>query len=215
MSAIRNKGFLLTALFLVLLDQITKVAVKGFTLFGWHHQGMFLGESIPVFGDVLRISFVENAGMAFGITFGAGKIFLSLFSVIASIALAWYIARLDTQHFWLRTGLMLVLAGATGNLIDRVFYGVLYGEHPLFYGHVVDFIDVDMPDVTLFGHEYTRFWVFNVADSCVTTGMILLIFFNHHLPFLHHHSPHHSSSSTPNDRLTDSSSSANSSTKAA
>jgi signal peptidase II len=185
---LHNRGFLLAALLLVVLDQITKVWVKGFTMFGVHHQGMFLGESFPVLpsvlGDVLRISYVENPGMAFGIGFGAAKIFLSLFSVVASLGLAWFIARLSVQHFWLRLGLTLVLAGATGNLIDRVFYGVLYGENPLFYGYVVDFIDVDIPDVSLMGRELTRFWVFNVADSCVTCGMVLLLLFNHHLPFI-------------------------------
>jgi signal peptidase II len=107
-----------------------------------------------------------------------------LFSIAASIGLAWYIARLEVKHYWLKLALTLVLAGATGNLIDRVFYGVLYGENVLFYGYVVDFIDVDMPDFTLAGREYTRFWVFNVADSCVTTGMVLLLLFNHHLPFV-------------------------------
>jgi signal peptidase II len=180
---IRNQGFLLTSLLLVVLDQCTKIAVKGFHIFGWQHNGMMLGESIEVLGDMVRITFVENPGMAFGISFGVGKIFLSLFSVAASIGLAWYLSRLDAKHVWLRLGLALVLAGATGNLIDRVFYGVFYGEQPLFYGYVVDFIDVDMPDVTLFGQLYTRFWVFNVADSCVTTGMCLLLLFNHHLPF--------------------------------
>jgi signal peptidase II len=191
---IRNKGFLLSALGLVVLDQCTKIAVKGFNLFGWQHKGMYLGESFAVwpsvFGDVVRVSFVENAGMAFGIQFGAAKIFLSLFSIAASIGLAWYIARLDVKHFWLKLALALVLAGATGNLIDRVFYGVLYGENSLFYGYVVDFIDVDMPDFTLAGREYTRFWVFNVADSCVTTGMVLLLLFNHHLPFVHAEKAH-------------------------
>ena len=182
MNTLRNKGFLLFATMMILLDQFTKIWVKGFNLLGWQHDGMTLYESVSLIGDVVRITYVENAGMAFGISFGAGKIFLSLFSVAASIALAWYLARLDSKHFGVRLALALIFAGATGNLIDRVFYGVFYGESPLFYGKVVDFMDVDMPDFSLFGREYMRFWVFNVADSCVSVGMALMLFFNKHLP---------------------------------
>jgi signal peptidase II len=181
---IRNKGFIAFAFALILLDQCTKIAVKGFHLLGWNHDGMTLYESIQVMGDTVRITFVENPGMAFGISFGAGKIFLSLFSVIASALLVWYLARLETPSFGAKLALALIFAGATGNLIDRVFYGVFYAESPLFYGKVVDFVDVDIPDVTLFGREYARFWVFNVADSCVSVGMGLMLIFNKYLPFL-------------------------------
>ncbi len=176
---IRNAGFILFSLCLIFLDQVTKIAVKGFYIGSWQHQGMTLYESIEVLGDVVRWTFVENPGMAFGISFGAGKIFLSLFSVLASILLVWYLARLETPSFGAKLALALIFAGATGNLIDRVFYGVFY-----FYGKVVDFIDVDMPDFILFGREYTRFWVFNVADSCVSVGMGFMLLFNKHLPFL-------------------------------
>ncbi|TAE25372.1 MAG: signal peptidase II [Candidatus Kapaibacterium sp.] len=181
---IRNAGFILFSLCLILLDQATKIAVKGFHIASWKHQGMTLYESIEIIGDTVRCTFVENPGMAFGISFGAGKIFLSLFSVLASGVLVWYLARLETPSFGAKLALALIFAGATGNLIDRVFYGVFYGETPLFYGKVVDFIDVDIPDLALFGREYTRFWVFNVADSCVSVGMAFMLFFNKHLPFL-------------------------------
>jgi signal peptidase II len=181
---IRNKGFITLALGLIVLDQLTKIAVKGFHVGSWNHDGMTLYQSIEVLGDVVRLTFVENPGMAFGISFGAGKIFLSLFSVVASVLLVWYLARLETPSFGAKLALALIFAGATGNLIDRVFYGVFYGESPLFYGKVVDFVDVDMPDFFLFGREYTRFWVFNVADSCVSVGMGFMIVFNKHLPFL-------------------------------
>lgn len=182
MKNIRNQGFLLFAAILIILDQATKIWVKGFNVFGWNHDGMTLYESISIMGEAIRITYVENAGMAFGISFGAGKIFLSLFSIAASVALAWYLARLDIKHVGARLALALIFAGATGNLIDRVFYGVLYSESPLFYGKVVDFMDIDMPDFSLFGREYMRFWVFNVADSCVSVGMVLMLLFNKHLP---------------------------------
>jgi signal peptidase II len=184
LTTIRNKGFIAFSLSLILLDQLTKIAIKGFHLGGWKHEGMTLYQSIEVLGDAVRLTYVENPGMAFGISFGAGKIFLSLFSVIASALLVWYLARLETPSFGAKLALALIFAGATGNLIDRVFYGVIYSESPLFYGKVVDFVDVDMPDFMLFGREYTRFWVFNVADSCVSVGMCLMLLFNKYLPFL-------------------------------
>lgn len=74
-----------------------------------------------------------------------------------------------------RFSLTLLLGGAVGNLIDRMFYGVLYGEGPLFYGKVVDFLQVDIPDVSLFGELYTHWPVFNVADSCVSVGVVTLL----------------------------------------
>lgn len=142
---------------------------------------MYLGESIPVISDFLRLTYVENPGMAFGISFGAGKIFLTLFSLLASAGLTWYLAKLRTPSFWLKLGLALVLAGATGNLIDRLLYGVFYGEAPLFYGRVVDFIDVEFPDFSLWGNSFSRWPVFNIADSCVTCGMVFLLLSHKHL----------------------------------
>ena len=176
-------SYLIAAFVLVLIDQITKVAVKGFNLFGLHHEGMHLGESFPVFGEIVRITFVENPGMAFGVEFGSGKIVLTLFSLVASFALVYYLRVISNANRWIRIAIMLILAGAFGNFIDRMFYGVLYEEGPLFYGLVVDFIQIDIPDITIGTLTYTHWPVFNVADSCVTSGMILLILFNKHLPY--------------------------------
>jgi signal peptidase II len=189
----KHNYYFISVFILVLIDQITKVAVKGFDIFGITHQGMFLGDSFSVIGDFLRITFVENEGMALGIKFGAGKIFLSLFSIIATIALFIYLKKLKPYDFWVKLSIMLILSGAFGNLIDRVFYGVFYGESPLFYGKVVDFIQVDIPDITIpeinifnstFLPEltYTHWPVFNVADSCVSCGVVLLLIFHKRIP---------------------------------
>lgn len=178
----KYRSYILWAALLVLIDQVTKILVKGFDLGLVAFEG-YKFRYEPVIGDWLRFTFVENPGMAFGITFGWGKILLSLFSVLASVVLFRIITSGKTNHKGVLTGLTLVLAGAFGNMIDRVFYGVFYGEGPLFYGKVVDFIDVEFPDFSLFGSLYTRWPVFNVADSCVTVGMILLLVFNKHLPF--------------------------------
>ncbi len=184
MKEASSRIYFIIAIILVIIDQLTKITIKGFNIFGIEHQGMMLGESIPVIGDFLRITFVENEGMAFGIKFGAGKIFLSLFSIIASVALGVFLNKLRNYSIYAKLPIMLIFSGAIGNLIDRVFYGVFYGESAIFYGKVVDFIQVDIPDITIFGLTYTHWPVFNVADSCVTLGVLLMIFFHNKMPAL-------------------------------
>ena len=169
---------------LIIIDQLSKIWIKGFTLLGFTHHGMELNTGENIIGDFLRLTFVENPGMAFGITLGDGKILLSLFSIVAAAALAWYLFKLRMSSIWVQIGVMLLLSGAVGNLIDRVFYGVIYSESPLFYGKVVDFVDVDCPDFTLFGREINRWWIFNVADACVSCGIVLLLFANNKIPTL-------------------------------
>ncbi|MGE5479037.1 MAG: signal peptidase II [Chloroflexota bacterium] len=168
---------------LILLDQATKLAIKGFSFGAVKHEGIEYGSVIPVIGNFLQITYIENAGMAFGITFGVWKIFLSLFSIIAAAALGWYLSKLSREiHPGVKIGISLIFAGAVGNLVDRVFYGVLFGDAPIFYGRVVDFIQVDIPDVNFFNLFYTHFPIFNVADSCVTVGVIALLLFHKSLP---------------------------------
>ena len=179
---LKEQKLFVVAFGLIVLDQITKVWVKGFSIGGWIHEGMALHSSVPVIGDLVRWTYVENPGMAFGISFGDGKIFLSLFSVVAAIALAWYLYAIRKGPLVIQLGVMLLLAGATGNLVDRVFYGVIYNEAALFYGKVVDFIDVDCPDFTVFDREITRWYIFNIADACVSTGIVLLLLFNYKIP---------------------------------
>lgn len=162
---------------LVLLDQGTKLAVKGFNLFGFRHEGMYLGESFSVIGDFLRFTFVENPGMAFGLNFGL-PLLLGLFSIGAAIFLVYLLYK--SRHGKItgfHIALAMILGGAVGNLIDRVFYGVFYGYAPLFEGKVVDFVDVNIPDISLFGHTWDRFYIFNVADAAVTVGIVLLLIF--------------------------------------
>ena len=163
------------ALVLVVLDQLTKILVKGFDLFGVVHEGMFLGESRPLLGEVLRLTFVENPGMAFGIGWGDAKIILTLLTIVIVVLIVRMIMQTPSSARIVRVSLTLLLGGAVGNLIDRMFYGVMYGEGPLFYGKVVDFLQVDIPDVSLFGELYTHWPVFNIADSCVTVGVVTLL----------------------------------------
>ena len=88
--------------------------------------------------------------------------------------------KMKNENLWVKMGFSLILAGAVGNLIDRVFYGVIFGESPLFYGKVVDFIQVNIPDIDFLG--WTHFPVFNIADSCVTIGVSILILVHNKLP---------------------------------
>ena len=135
---------------LVVIDQIVKVLVK---------TNMTLGEVIPVFGDWFRLCFVENEG----------KYILTTFRIVLSVAIIWWLSKLvrkpDTPAGVL-IGLTAIAAGAVGNLVDCLFYGLIWDYAPLMQGRVVD-----MFSATFFPP------VFNFADSCVTVGAFYLILF--------------------------------------
>ncbi len=139
---------------------------------------MYNGQKIPIFGDFFRITFIENPGMAFGFDPGLSyKLWISIFSLAASIGLIFYLYLIKNQRYTLRLAIAFILGGAVGNLIDRMFYGIFYGYATLFYGRVVDFLDFDFFNLTLFGRSYDRWPIFNIADSAVTIGVIILLFF--------------------------------------
>ena len=170
---------LYTTFFVVIADQVSKFWIKGFYIpfLNIKHEGMYIGQKIPVIGDFFRITFIENPGLAFGIDIDSTiKLWISLFSLIASIGLIIYLYVVRKENFGLRLALALILGGAIGNFIDRAFYGIIYDYAPLFYGKVVDFLDFDFFNLTFFGKSYDRFAIFNVADSSVTIGIILLLF---------------------------------------
>jgi len=122
---------------------------------------MEVGQSIPVIGDsFFRITFVENDGIAFGIFFG-GRVFLVIFTTMAVIFLVYYMFKMREEPLFPQVALSMILGGALGNLICR-----------LFRGEVVDFLDFDFPDFIMM-----RWPVFNFADSCVSVGMTLLLIY--------------------------------------
>jgi len=138
---------------------------------------MYIGQKITVIGDFFRITFIENPGLAFGIDINSSiKFWISLFSFVASIGLIIYLYVVRKESLGFRIALALILGGAIGNFIDRAFYGIIYDYAPLFYGRVVDFLDFDFFNLTLFGRSYDRFAIFNIADSSVTIGIFLLLF---------------------------------------
>jgi signal peptidase II len=138
---------------------------------------MELNSSIDVIENFIKITFVENPGMAFGLDFG-GKQFFSIFSVIASIGIFYYIYRVRSESLLLRFPLALILGGAIGNLIDRVFYGVLYNETPLFFGKVVDFIFLPFVKIDFWIIHLNGWPIFNISDMAVTIGVVMLIIFH-------------------------------------
>lgn len=168
------------SLAVVIVDQITKFMVKGFSIpfLNINYDGMYLGQMIPVIGDFFRFTFVENPGMAFGYDPGSSfKLIISIFSLVASIGLIFYLYVIRDKSWSLKIAIALILGGAIGNLIDRTFYGLFFDYAPLFYGKVVDFFDVDFFDFALFGRSYDRWPVFNIADAAVTIGVLILVFF--------------------------------------
>lgn len=180
---------LLLSFFIIVADQVTKLLVKGIHIpaLGISHDGRMYGLSTPLIGDFLRLTYIENPGMAFGIDLG-GKLFFSLFSIFASMAILYYLYRAREENLGFRISLALILGGAIGNLIDRTFYGMIFNEAPLFYGRVVDFLDmaffkIDIgPRKILFfdfrGIQMSRWPIFNIADASVTLGVIMLLFFH-------------------------------------
>lgn len=196
MKISKGTKLLIMGLVLVVIDQVIKILVK---------TNMSIGEHFNVIGNWFQIYFIENEGMAFGMKFGGqtGKLLLSIFRIVLFGALVYWIRSLlkkDTPAGVL-VGLTLITTGALGNIIDCMFYGILFGEStytsvaqflpegggyaPFFFGKVVDMfyfpiIDTTFPEwMPLIGGNPFRFFapVFNFADSCVTCGALYLIFF--------------------------------------
>ncbi|MFT7442339.1 MAG: signal peptidase II [Maribacter sp.] len=185
---------ILTILFTIILDQVIKIYIK---------TNFVLGEEVVVF-DWFKIHFVENNGMAMGFEFGgkAGKLFLTVFRLVAVTAIMyWLIGNIKTKvHNAVIIAISLIFSGAVGNIIDSVFYGVifddsnnkvatLFADQPygsIFHGKVVDMFyfpiwSGDLPSWIPFigGEPYTFFqYIFNPADAYITLGVALLFIFS-------------------------------------
>ncbi len=138
---------LVYAALVVVCDQVSKYLVR---------HNLDLHATVSVVGDFFRLTYVENSGIVFGIKVGGALPLFTVLSLAATILILYYFYRERTNHLGIRISLALVLGGAIGNLIDRIVFG-----------QVVDFLD--------FGLGKYRFFVFNVADSAVTIGVILFL----------------------------------------
>lgn len=174
---------ILLILIILIIDQVSKIYIK---------LNFAINDYVEVF-SWFHIHFIENNGMAFGMEFG-GKLFLTLFRIVAVGFLVYYIHLLIKKQ--VRTGyiltISLLLAGAAGNIFDSVFYGVLFSESsfhqiasflpegggyaPLFHGKVVDMlyfpIIKNATGQTLFFSP-----IFNIADSAITVAVFLILIF--------------------------------------
>ena len=133
---------------MVLADQISKTVIR---------STMTLYESITVIPGFFHLTYITNDGMAFGINFPFGIYIFSAISIILTIILFYYLLTIRYESILIRSGVAMILAGAIGNLIDR-----------LFLGEVVDFLDFMIGDL--------HWYVFNFADSYVTIGMGIILY---------------------------------------
>jgi len=193
----KTKYILFSAIFIAVLviDQIIKVNVK---------TGMFLGEHIEI-TSWFSLVFVENNGMAFGWEMFGGKLFLTLFRIIAVGFIGWFICKeiKAKAPMGYLVCLTLIMAGAAGNIIDCLFYGLIFNNPPypqvaqfvpwgegygeFLFGRVVDMfyfplIEWDMPTwVPMYGGQHCVFFspIFNFADASISCGIIALLLFCH------------------------------------
>lgn len=185
----------LTIIGVILIDQGSKIWVK---------TSMYLGQEFAVAGNWFFIHFTENNGMAFGMEFAGeyGKLFLTGFRILAVVGIFYYLVKIirEKQPIGLIISIALVFSGALGNILDSVFYGVLFNDsyHQIatlgpeaggystwFYGKVVDMLYFPMvsgifPDwMPVWGGEPFLFFrpVFNVADTAISTGVGMIVVF--------------------------------------
>ncbi|MDE5844545.1 MAG: lipoprotein signal peptidase [Muribaculaceae bacterium] len=191
----KSKGLLALIIILsvILVDQIVKIYIK---------THFYLGESVEV-ASWFKILFIENNGMAFGMELGS-KIFLTLLRIVVVGLVIYYVCHIKNNPK-LKTGylisLSLIIAGAAGNIIDSMFYGIIFndpipptiaemfpedgGYAPFLYGRVVDMLyfplfSFNWPDwIPFIGGDLFIFFqpVFNIADAAITVGILMLILF--------------------------------------
>jgi signal peptidase II len=169
--------FLLLALVLF-LDQWFKLYIK---------NNFYLGEEKSILGDWFKLHFTENYGMAFGFEFGGktGKYFLTFFRIIFVGLLGYYVKTLLDKNTreWYIYGWVLIIAGALGNIIDSVFYGVYFGYDSWFHGRVVDMLYFPLIHTTIpaswpfwAGEDFEFFRpVFNIADAAISIGFVVIL----------------------------------------
>ena len=205
----KGRNVTLIILLIVISDQVLKLYIKTHFL---------MGEPHAVLGNWFQLVFIENEGMAYGWKFGGdwGKMILTLFRFFAVIFGVWYLKDIIQKKY--HPGFIicaaLIFAGALGNLIDSMFYGMIFDESSFMnvatifpkhgyagflHGKVVDMLYFPVIDTTL--PKWVPFWggnnflffspVFNLADASISTGVIAILlfqkkFFRQHNPVITH-----------------------------
>ncbi len=195
----KYKHILLIVFAILLIDQLSKIYIK---------THFYLGEEINVIGSWFRLYFIENEGMAFGMKIldnELGKLILTLFRLVAVSFGFYWVYQLSKKQY--HKGIMvcaaLILAGAAGNLIDSLFYGMLFtptefpyevskfangnvqGYGKFLHGRVVDMLSFPLIETTwpewvpYFGGKRLGFFdpIFNIADAAISVGIITLLLF--------------------------------------
>jgi signal peptidase II len=169
---------LFLSLILLLIDQVSKVFVRGFSIpwFNINHTGLYPGESKPIINNVLHFTLVENPGIAFGIDPGESlKDLIFVITLLTCIGFFCFLLFAKKSDKKIKVAVALILGGAAGNLFDRIFYGLFYNYAPLFQGNVVDFLDVRFFKFFIFDNIHGNY-VFNFADISILSGVFLLIY---------------------------------------
>ena len=134
--------------FIVLIDQISKILI---------HAKMNLYESIEIIPHLLNFTYIRNEGIAFGINFAGSKVIFIIFPILITFYLFLLLKDKEFDKPFYQISLLLIIGGAIGNIIDRIFRG-----------YVIDFIDFHINNV--------HWYVFNIADSSVTIGLLFLLY---------------------------------------
>ncbi len=192
----RSTKSLIIVFAILIVDQALKI---------WIKTTMSLGDEIIIFKNWFILHFVENNGMAFGFEFAGeyGKLFLSVFRIFAVVAIGWYLFKLAKQKdvpFGFVVSIALIFAGAIGNIIDSLFYGLIFtdsygqlatlfpeggGYAGFLHGRVVDMLYFPLLEgrypewIPYLGGDPFIFFrpVFNIADSSITIGISLILLF--------------------------------------
>lgn len=191
--------YYLVALLVIIIDQLSKWAVH-------RYMPMGMPGEIPLLGDWFKLHYTLNPGMAFGVELPPpyGKILLTSFRLVAVTGIAYYIYKLWQRRApqGLIVCVAMILGGAIGNVIDSIFYGIIYNNAPFgaptpwFHGQVIDMLYVDiyegfLPNAwPLVGGTHVSLWpIFNIADSAIFVGVALILLFQSRF-FGHHEEAH-------------------------
>ena len=151
--------FLFIPIFIIFLDQSSKIFIKNF----WIKNTLLYGK-VNLVGDYVRVIFIENPGIAFGIDTSKYHFFITILTILVILLLSYYLYTLIIKNSYEKLSWAFILGGAIGNCIDRVLV-LIPGSG---YSGVIDFIDI--------GINQYRWYTFNIADASITIGLVIYLY---------------------------------------